>query len=110
MKSSIINIPIYECTLELILDVDLKHIEKEYGTDSLDGFGAITMQHPVIKKNYIVAFTDKEHLSNIVHESVHVKNYLFLDCAMENDRVNDEPEAYLMGWLFNVMHNFLKDE
>jgi len=27
---------------------------------------------------------------------------------MELDRYNDEPEAYLIGWLFNEIYNFLK--
>jgi hypothetical protein len=32
-----------------------------------------------------------------------------LDCAMQLDRDNDEPQAYLMGWLFEEIDKFLKN-
>lgn len=36
----------------------------------------------------------------IVHEAVHVKNKLYMTLGIKNDRNNDEPEAYLMEWIF----------
>jgi hypothetical protein len=58
-------------------------------------------------RHFVVAFTDATHLSNIAHKIVHLKNAIYLACAMEVDRYNDEPEAYLTGWLFDQINNFL---
>ena len=109
MKIKTIPIPIYGGKLTIILDNDLKYVEKKYKTTSLENFGAVTLTNKSKYRHYVVAFTDKDHLSNIAHEVVHIKNNIYLDCAMQADRHNDEPEAYLVGWLFEkifeVLHN-----
>lgn len=107
MKSKTIAIPIYCGKLTMILDKDLLSVQKKYKTSSLEDFGAVTMKQKSDYRHYIVAFTDATHLSNIAHEVVHVKNHIYLDCAMELDRFNDEPEAYLTGWLFDEIYKFL---
>jgi len=105
MKSKTINIPIYCGKITIIIDKDLLSVQKIYKTTSLEDFGAVTLKHKTDYRHYIVAFTDRKHLSNIAHEIVHLKNYIYLDCAMV-DRYNDEPEAYLTGWLFQEIHAF----
>lgn len=110
MRKTIINIPIYYGKLTIILDKDLSYIENKYKTISLEGFGAITMKDESKYRHYIVAFTDRNHLSNITHEIIHLKNHIYLDCNMQIDRCNDEPEAYLTGWLFDVIYDFLFKE
>lgn len=91
----------------MILDKDLSYVEKKYKTKPLSDFGAVTLKDKDKYRHYVVAFTDADHLSNIAHEIVHLKNHIYLDCAMELDRYNDEPEAYLTGWLFDKINNFL---
>lgn len=107
MKVKTINIPIYCGKLTMILDKDLVSVEKKYKTSSLENFGAVTLKNDSDYRHYVVAFTNPNHLSNIAHEIVHLKNHIYLDCAMELDRYNDEPEAYLTGWLFDQIHEFL---
>lgn len=108
MVKKTIQIPIYCCELTIIIDKDLSYIEKKYKTSSLENFGAVTLKDESKCRHYVVAFTDKEHLSNIAHEIVHIKNHIFLDCAMHVDRCNDEPEAYLTGWLFERIFYLMK--
>ena len=108
MRKKTIEIPIYCCTLTMILDDDLSYVEKKYKTKSLSSFGAVTLKDESNYRHYVVGFTDVNHLSNIAHEIVHLKNQIYIDCAMELDRYNDEPEAYLTGWLFDQINNFLK--
>lgn len=107
MKKKTINIPIYNGRLTLILDKDLSYIEKTYKTKSLDDYGAVTLKNLSEYRHYVIAFTDAEHLSNIVHEIIHLKNYIYLDCGVELDRINDESEAYFCGWLFDQIFNFI---
>ncbi len=106
MKKKTIDIPIYGCSLTMILDKDLTFVEKTYKTRDLTDFGAVVLKDKSKYRHYVVAFTDKTHLSNIAHEIVHLKNHIFLDCAMKADRYNNEPEAYLTGWLFDEIYNF----
>lgn len=113
MRIKEIEIPIYCASLTMILDNDLSYIEKEYRSQykeygSLEDAGAVTLKDKSKYRHYVVAFTDVEHLSNVAHEIVHIKNEIYLDCAMELDRNNDEPEAYLTGWLFDEIYKFLK--
>lgn len=108
MKSKTIKIPIYYGKLTIIFDKTLSGVQKKYKTSSLENFGAVTLKDKSSYRHYVVAFSDPEHLSNIAHEIVHIKNHIYLDCAMELDRYNDEPEAYLTGWLFDEIYNFLK--
>jgi hypothetical protein len=107
MKIKTIEINPYCAKLTIILDDDLSYIEKKYKTISLNDFGAVVLKDESKYRCYVAGFTDKEHLSNIAHEIVHLKNQIYLDCAMELDRHNDEPEAYLTGWLFDQIYNFL---
>jgi len=110
MKQKTIRIPIYCCKLTIVIDKDLQWVEKKYKTISLENFGAVTFKDKNKYRHYVVAFTDANHLSNIAHEIVHIKNQIYVDCAMELDRFNDEPEAYLTGWLFDEIHEFLKEK
>lgn len=109
MKIKTIKIPIYCGNLSIIYDKELIEVEKKYKTKSLKDFGAVTLKDENKYRHYVVAFTDSTHLSNIAHEIVHLKNHIFLDCAIELDRYNDEPEAYLTGWLFDQIYEFLKN-
>jgi len=106
-KKKTVEIPIYCAKLTMIIDKDLSYVEKKYKTGSLGNYGAVTLHNEAKGRHYIVAFTDKKHLSNIAHEIVHIKNHIYVDCAMLVDRFNDEPEAYLTGWLFDEIFNFL---
>ena len=46
-------------------------------------------------------------MSSITHEVVHIKNFIFLNCGAKLDRDNDESEAYLSGYLFEQIYNFI---
>lgn len=110
MRQETVKIPLYKITLTIILDDDLKYVQKKYKTVSLDNYGAVTLTHQDHFRHFIVAFTDKDHLSNIAHEIVHLKNYIFKTIGARLDFDNDEPEAYLTGYLFDLIYNFLHKE
>lgn len=101
------KIEIYQTIVTIILDKDLSYVEKKYKTKSLKDYSAVTLKYENKYRNYVVAFTDKDHLSNIAHEIVHLINYIYLDFGIELDRVNDENQAYLSGYLFDKIYNIL---
>lgn len=46
----------------------------------------------------------------IAHEALHLMNEIFLDvCHYTFDRNNDEPEAYLISWIVNRVHELLNN-
>lgn len=106
MIKKIINIPIYQCKLTIILDKDLQYVTKKYKTIDLSNYGAVTMRVPNKHSEYLVAFEYSER-SIIAHEVTHLVNYIFKDKCIELDIDNDEPQAYLTGWLFKKIDNFL---
>ena len=99
MIKKTINIPIYQCKLTIILDKDLSYVTKTYNTIDLSNYGAVTMRVPDKHSEYIVAFEYNEG-SIIAHEIIHLVNYIFEDKHIKLDLKNDEPQAYLTGWLF----------
>ena len=108
MKQKTIDIPIYECSLTIIIDKNFDYALKKYNlTGNYDNYGALTFGNNSNHKHYVVVFTDANHLSTIVHEIVHIKNHIFIDIGATLDLDNDEPEAYLSGWLFDQIYNFL---
>lgn len=50
----------------------------------------------------------KIQISTIVHEIVHVKNFIFDHIGHSTSLENDEPEAYLIGELTKVANEFYK--
>lgn len=53
--------------------------------------------------------TSGSMLTALAHECVHAKNIIFRDRGIENDMHNDEPEAYLVGYLFRKMIGWMDD-
>jgi hypothetical protein len=108
MKKAVIKIPIYCATLVVIQDEDLFYVEKKYKTKSLKDYGAVTLKNESKYREYIVAF---EYYSGsiIAHEIVHIINFIYLDCGVELDRINDENQAYFTGWLFAEIEKILNN-
>lgn len=107
MKQKTIDIPIYGCKLTMILAKDLPEIGKKYKIkEDLSNFGAFTYKHESEYRHYLVVF-QSDWRPNVVHEIVHIVNHIYSDCFMQLDRKNDEPQAYLSGWLYEQIDKFL---
>jgi len=107
MKTKTIQIPIYRGTLRMYYAKDLTPLEIKYNLKSTENYGAVVLTNETKYKQYVVAFKYRNDLSLIAHEVVHLVNRIFLDCGQELDRVNDEAQAYLTGFLFNEIDKFL---
>ncbi len=70
-----------------------------------DGADAVVFNHNdhlriVFERKYIDA-------GRIAHEAIHAKNLIFKWVGIKNDPDNDEPEAYLVQWIVNCIHDVL---
>ena len=97
----------YNSELIVIFDKDLSYIQNKYKTSLLENYGALTLKDESKYRTYVVAFEYNEG-SIIAHEIVHIINYIYLDCGIELDRVNDENQAYFSGWLFEEIEKIIK--
>lgn len=106
MKIKTIKIPIYFDNLSIVFTDDFKKVDKmlktKIGNNKYDGVFFCK------KDEYIIAIK-KIEWSIIAHEVVHLVNEIFLKCGIQLDRVNDEPQAYLTGWVINEIDKFLKE-
>lgn len=46
----------------------------------------------------------------VAHESKHLVNFIYHEIGMDLCILNDEPEAYLLGWIVDEVHDFLNKE
>lgn len=80
-------------------ELDLENFEK---------YGAITAEvesKDNAKFGELIWFPNVAHLtvSNIAHEATHAALNIGMDIGMRIDRYNDEPLAYLVGWIAACM-------
>ena len=106
MRKKTIDIPIYGVKLTMVFDEDFSYVEKKYNLEPIKG-RAVTIFDGNNERHVIAAFINKEFISSITHEVVHIKNFIFLKCGAKLDRDNDECEAYLSGYLFEQIYNFI---
>ena len=103
-----IEIPIYYGDLIIIQAKNWKEVNKKYGTKANKEFDAITFKNE--KKSgyteYVVAFINKPKGEVIAHEVTHLVNHIFIDRLMQLDAYNDEPQAYLTGFIFAQIEKF----
>ena len=104
-----VPIPIYFGTLVIIFTDELERLNLVYKTNiKEDDYDAVVFLDKPDSDKVIVAIKKKEW-SIIAHETVHVVNAIFLNCNIQLDRNNDEPQAYLTGWVINEIDQFLRE-
>lgn len=103
-----IGIPIYDGYINIVLADDINEAIEHYGLGEKDCSCAFVMPDRKTKGIYWVVFGLKKLSHNtIAHEIVHLVNLIFLDRGIKPDLKNDEPQAYLTGWLTDKMYKFI---
>ena len=109
MKVKKVKIPIYGGQLIIIKTDDMQAVMNQHGFKvDASKYGAFTFDkyQNDFFRCYVVFNSFSPSL--IVHESVHVVNFIYQHVGMKLDIINDEPQAYLTGWVFNEIHKFLE--
>ena len=112
MKKKKIKIPIYFGKLILHKVKWMSELNEKYNLNASDDFDSFVFQETSkkVNKKYHVVLKENTSGSIIAHEVVHLVNYIFLHNGIELDRHNDEPQAYLTGWLFKQIETFKNQE
>ena len=110
MKKKIVKIPIYHGELILIQVKDLKEVEEKYEMNNFKMYDAVSFRNFTKRgySRYVIACKFNSSSKSIVHECLHVTNYIFNDRAYFPRLDNDESQAYLIGWIFGECRNYFK--
>ena len=104
-----IHVPIFLCELTLILCNDWAPVIKKYELKKkVNNYAACTFTIPD-KADCIVIAVKHTDWGIIAHEIVHAVNYIFSYCGVCLDRVNDETQAYLTGWIAGQFETFIEE-
>lgn len=113
MKRKEVDIPIFHDRFTIVKVRNLQDLNAVYNTNiKPNEFEAVTFLSN--DDEIIIAFGgDKDELIKtkiIVHECVHLVNYIYERLCMELNTKNDEPQAYIMEWVFDQVEQFLNKE
>lgn len=103
-----IKIPIYNERLKVVFYNENKDIESKYDIEIYPSTEAFTtrLNNGII----LVAFnSNKVNSRVVVHECVHIVNFIFKSKGIDLHLDNDESQAYLTDYIFELIHkNTLK--
>lgn len=101
-----IHIPIYDFKVEICVFSDIKEAKEKYPEYMEDGILACTLEYIGCSKcKLIIPCND---YPSVVHELEHVKNLVWKVKGYTPQNNNDEPDAYLIGWLFGQVDKVIK--
>ncbi len=110
MKSKTVQIPLYGGKIVVYQVSDLKAIQEKHDLTDVEGCDALSFQ--INSKQgvgvFYLAFEGKPNPSIIAHEAVHITNMILKHIYAKLDIENDEPQAYLLGWIVEQCHKFLE--
>lgn len=113
MKKHKIKIPIYNGSLIILFTKDFNKVASKYKLkklldQDLNGFGAFCTAQPTKKglTQYFLIFSKKPTHSVIAHEAIHATNWIMSDRKIVPDLINDEPQAYLLGWIVKQVYKY----
>lgn len=110
MKIFNIPIPIYFGTLQVVVTKDFREPESKLGFDftvsqlHYSSYVSNTTSNKTGITRYTLLIKPDASPKIIAHEAFHVVSMVFNDRGIEYDTENDEPAAYLLGWVVEQIH------
>jgi hypothetical protein len=75
----------------------------DFDTSRINEFDAVTVSGD--PGNIGIIYKTSASVGLLAHEAVHIKNKIFSHVSLMLDTDNDEAEAYLMGWIVDILWN-----
>lgn len=99
-----IKIPIYNFTLYVTIFDKWEEVTKYYvGNKEIEREGFLLINN--LDTNVLKFFVNVECPSCIVHEIIHIKNVIFDIIEYKPNIESDEPEAYLVQYIYKEIFN-----
>lgn len=105
------KIPLYFGILQIVVANDFVKALNKLKIPYSDSFTPNSYGSFIVPstKETVYVFVRKNVTSKIIaHEAVHIVNDIFNRVHIKLDLDNDEPQAYLMGWVVEQIHKAVK--
>lgn len=99
-------VPIWDFKIEVCIFDSITEAKDKYPEYMTTGITACTLEWGDTAKAKIII--PSYSYPDIVHELEHVKNIIWKRKEYIPQRDNDEPDAYLMGWMFEQIEKIIK--
>ncbi len=114
-KYHFVDVPLYGSGLHIIIAGDLAAAYKAAGFSKnrhdMNSYGAWAWDQTSEQGHGIYAlFRPGASGKLVAHEAVHLANSVFRRCCIKPDLKNDEPQAYLTGWIAGQIANALANK
>ena len=101
-----INVPIYDYRIYVTIFDDEEEFRENYSKYVDASCTACTLEYSGQCRCELVIPSNDYSL--VVHELEHVKNLIWKSKGYKPQADNDEPDAYLIGWLFEQVDKIIK--
>lgn len=114
IKIKTISIPIYFGHLRIVVTDSFTDASKKFGVDHGDidpeqmGAFVDVWSNGIGVDYFTVFFKPDPEPALIAHEVVHLVNGIYIQRHMDLDKRNDEPQAYLTGWITEQIYKHVK--
>lgn len=108
MTIETITVPIYSVKFSAITCDRLEELREAY--PDYDFYGSLNDYNGIVFESegeLVIAFEGYPRPGVIAHEAKHLVNQIFLKIGHNPDLFNDEPEAYLLGWIVDKLHEVI---
>ena len=103
-----IKLPIYYGNITILITKNIINDSKNHFNLDIDEYvEAYTYKNK--PHDYILCFKKNIDLYNVVHEIVHLVNFIYEDHSIKLSKTNDEHQAYLSGYLFKKINKILNE-
>lgn len=102
-----INVPIYDFKVAVVVFDERKEAQEKYPEFFTSGTKACTIEYIGDSKAKLILPSDD--YGSVVHELEHVKNLIWKVKGYRPQADNDEPDAYLIGYLYDKVDKIIKD-
>lgn len=101
-----IFVPIWGFKIEVCIFDNIAEAKSKYPEYIDEGMTAVTLEWKNQARCKVIIPSD--NYSDVVHELEHVKNIIWKNKDYTPQKDNDEPDAYLMGWMFRQVESLIK--
>lgn len=101
--------PIYDAEVTVYILKRMKDIPKKHHVEKSHTSGSDALVFCEEKRGvmrYVICLPKIPRGGLLAHEITHLVNMIFEDRGIKLDTLNDEPQAYLTGWLFDKVNYF----
>jgi len=107
----IIDLAPYYMKLHVEITDDICEKMSELTHDDVIGSGlACCIDYDIGDAQYILLLDPSATIDIITHEALHIVNMLFRDKGIKWSYNNDEPAAYMLGWLTNEIQKVVYEK